>query len=119
MEGTQSLRRGLGAAIVLLAFWATQVVAQSTTGRISGTVSDTQGGVLPGVTVTLTQDRTGLTRTALTDQTGGYVMVSLPVGSYAVSAELSGFKKAVKTGFTLVADGRVTADFTLGVGDIN
>src|SRR5205809_6405224 len=119
MERTQSLRRWLPEAIVLLALAATQVVAQTSSGRISGTVSDPQGAVLPGVTVTVTQDRTGLTRTARTDQAGGYVVASLPVGSYTVSAELSGFKKAVKTGFTLVADGRVTADFTLGVGDIS
>jgi hypothetical protein len=93
--------------------------AQGTTGRISGAVADSSGAVLPGVTVTVTQQGTGLSRTATTDQTGAYVFVSLPVGTYDVSAELAGFKKAVKTGYQLVADGRVTADFGLDVGGIS
>jgi hypothetical protein len=116
---TQSVRRWLAPpAIVLLALAATHVVAQSTTGRISGTVSDTQGGVLPGVAVTVTEARTGLTRATPTDQQGAFVFVSLPVGTYTVAAEIAGFKKAVKTGFSLVADGRVTADFSLSVGQM-
>jgi carboxypeptidase family protein len=110
--------RSLGLLLATLALAAT-AWAQSTTGRISGTVTDTQGGVLPGVTVTVAQEGTGLTRTASTDQEGAYVLVSLPVGTYTVSAELGGFQKAVKTGYKLVADGRVTADFTMGVGEIS
>lgn len=116
--GTRLARRfGLAAAIVSLA--AAGAWAQSTTGRISGTVTDTQGGVLPGATVTVVQEGTGLTRTATTDPSGAYVVVSLPVGTYAVTAELGGFQKAVRTGNRLVADGRVTADFVLPVGEIS
>ena len=108
--------------LLLLAALATVVPesrAQSTTGRISGAVADSSGAVLPGVTVTVTQQGTGLTRRASTDAAGAYLFVSLPVGTYDVSAELSGFKKAVKTGYQLVADGRVTADFRLDVGGIS
>jgi hypothetical protein len=92
--------------------------AQTTTGRISGTVTDTQGGILPGATVTVTHVLTGLTRTGPTDQEGAYLFVSLPVGTYTVTAELTGFKKAVKSGFNLAADGRLTANFSLGVGEM-
>jgi hypothetical protein len=102
----------------VLALASVPAWAQSTTGRISGTVSDTQGGVLPGVTVTVLQEGTGLTRSATTDADGAYVFVSLPVGTYTVSAELGGFQKGVRSGYRLVADGRVTADFTLAVGEI-
>jgi hypothetical protein len=105
--------------LMLLASGAASLHAQSTTGRISGTVMDSSGAVLPGVTVTVTQQGTGLNRTATTDPTGSYVFVSLPVGTYDVSAELSGFKKAVKTGYQLVSDGRVTADFGLDVGGMS
>jgi hypothetical protein len=93
--------------------------AQSTSGRISGTVADSQGGVLPGATVTVVQEGTGLSRSATTDNDGAYVFVSLPVGTYSVTAELGGFQKAVKSGYKLVADGRITADFTLAVGEIS
>jgi len=117
MKLTRRTRRGLGAALALSLF-AIPAAAQTTTGRISGTVTDPQGGVLPGATVTVTQDRTGFTRSSTTDQHGAYVFVSLPVGTYAVAVEMQGFQKSVKTGYTLIADGRITADFTLPVGDI-
>ncbi|HEY7508998.1 MAG TPA: carboxypeptidase-like regulatory domain-containing protein, partial [Vicinamibacteria bacterium] len=102
----------------VLACLATLGYAQSNTGRISGTVTDTQGGVLPGATVTVSQEGTGLTRTATTDADGAFVFVSLPVGTYSVATELGGFQKLVKSGYNLMADGRLTADFTLAVGEI-
>jgi hypothetical protein len=90
-----------------------------TTGRISGTIHDTSGGVLPGASVTVTEVRTSYTRTAVTSPEGTYVFVNLPLGSYNVAAEIAGFKKVVRSGFDLVADGRITADFSLEVGGIN
>jgi hypothetical protein len=103
------------AAFVLLA--ATPVVlAQATSGRISGIVRDSSGGVLPGVTVTILETRTGFTRMAVTDGAGAYTFVTLPLGDYKVTAELQGFKKALRDGLVLVADGRLGVDFTLEVG---
>ena len=90
--------------------------AQSNTGRISGTVADSSGAVLPGVTVTVTETRTGFTQSAVTDERGAYVIVALPIGTYTVTSELAGFKKEVKSGYNLVADGRLTVDFALSVG---
>ncbi|HET7695679.1 MAG TPA: carboxypeptidase regulatory-like domain-containing protein [Vicinamibacterales bacterium] len=106
---------GLLAAVLLMAAGA---AAQSVTGEIRGTVRDSSGGVLPGVTVTVTNTGTGLTRTDTTSDTGTYVFPSLPIGTYTVSAELQGFRKAERAGFALVADGRITADFSLGVGSV-
>jgi hypothetical protein len=102
---------------VAAALWSiVPLAAQSTTGRISGTVTDSSGGVLPGVTVTVTEDRTGYSQTTATDERGAYVVVSLPVGTYTISSELQGFRKEVKIGYQLVADGRLTVDFALSVG---
>jgi len=92
--------------------------AQVNTGQISGTIKDSSGGVLPGVTVTVTNVNTGIARTAISDQTGAYVVASLPVGTYSVSAELQGFRKAERKGFDLSADARLTADFSLAVGSM-
>ena len=103
------------AAVFLM---AASAAAQTVTGEIRGTVRDTSGGVLPGVTVTVTNSGTGLTRTDTTNDTGTFVFPSLPIGTYSVTAELQGFRKAERTGFVLNADGRVTADFSLGVGAI-
>jgi hypothetical protein len=79
-------------------------------------VRDSSGGVLPGVTVTVTNTQTGLTRTDTTDGTGVYVFPNLPIGTYTIAAEISGFRKSERSGFALVADGRVTADFALSIG---
>lgn len=102
----------------VLLFLTVPVAAQTITGNISGRVTDTSGGVLPGVTVTILNENTGLTVTRVTDENGTYVATNLPVGTYSVSAELQGFRGAQRTGFALNADGRLSADFALGVGDL-
>jgi hypothetical protein len=103
---------------LLLSFPAA-VVAQTITGQISGRVTDSSGGVLPGVTVTVVNDGTGFTDTRVTDSAGVYTFTNLRVGTYSVSAEIQGFRKEQRTGFSLTADGRLTADFALGVGQLN
>jgi uncharacterized surface anchored protein len=110
------LPRLLAAAAAILAITATAATAQTITGRISGTAVDVSGGVLPGVTITVTEEGTGFTRTTATDERGAYVFVNLPIGNYKVTADLQGFKPVVRSGYVLVADGRITADFKMEVG---
>ena len=64
------------------------------------------GGVLPGVTVTVVNEGTGFTDTRVTDAAGLYTFTNLRVGTYSVSAEMQGFRKEQRTGFSLTADGR-------------
>ena len=71
------------------------------TASIAGTVRDESGGALPGVTVTATQTATGLTRTALSGEAGGYTLQSLPVGPYRLEFALQGFRTVVQTGVVL------------------
>src|SRR5258705_1028841 len=68
---------------------------------ISGAVTDTTGGALPGVTITATHEATGNTFTAITDQRGEY-RISVRVGTYRVSAELSGFTTVNRAGLQLL-----------------
>lgn len=110
-------RAALGCALAVLV-GAASAAAQTVTGEIRGTVRDASGGVLPGVTITVLNTQTGLKRTEVTDGTGTYVIPTLPLGSYTVTAELEGFRKTERTGFDLVADGRITADFTLAIGSL-
>src|SRR5687767_4541187 len=114
----KQIPKTLGLGLAILVLLATNAAAQTTTGRIAGTVVDGSGAAIPGVTVTVTQQGTGFTRSTVTDQSGAYVFVSLPRGTYDVTAELAGFKRGVKSGFELVADGRVTANFALEVGQV-
>jgi hypothetical protein len=96
-----------------------RAIAQTIEGRISGTVTDATGAIIAGADVKITNEATGLARTVKTDDRGFYVATSLPVGNYGISVEHTGFKKALKTGYTLVADGRLTVDFDLEPGAVN
>lgn len=103
---------------LLVCAGASAAAAQTNTGQITGSVRDSQGGVLPGVTVTVTNVDTGLTWSDVTGPLGTYTITNLPVGAYTVSAELAGFRKAERSGFALTADGRISTDFTMAVGGI-
>ena len=78
-------------AVVLLV--PALALAQTETGRISGTAMDEQGGVLPGATITATNVGTGVSRSAVTDSNGRFVFTNLQPGTYEVAAELAGFAK--------------------------
>lgn len=111
-------QRLLALVCLTLCVSALPALAQSITGRIDGKVTDSSGGVLPGATVTLLNADTGFTRTLVTDDAGLYTATNLPLGSYSVTAELQGFRRQQQTGLVLTADGRLTADFALGVGEL-
>jgi hypothetical protein len=87
------MRRVFACAVLVLAA-GTGAVAQIATGTITGAVVDTQGAVLPGVTVTLTG--TDRTSTAVTDDTGRYRFLNLAPGFYNVTAALQGFTTIVR-----------------------
>jgi hypothetical protein len=105
----------LGAVLALLAMAGT-AGAQTATGEITGTVRDTSGAVVPGATVTVHSDLTGLTRTATTNPSGAYSFPLLPVGTYSVSAQLAGFSVAKQSDIRLQVDQVVRIDLTLAVG---
>ena len=69
------------------------VLAQSTTGTIAGRIVDTQDGALPGAVIVARSPDTGLVREATADESGLYRLAALPVGTYIVSAELSGMAR--------------------------
>ena len=108
---------GLLAGLVL-ALWLAPAPAsaQAVSGTILGTVRDTSGAAVPGATVTLVQTSTGYSRSLVTDAQGEYTAPSLPTGSYTVSAEITGFKKASLANVRLGVDQRVRMDLTLQLG---
>jgi carboxypeptidase family protein len=114
------IRRILSVTTLLLAIiiLGGGVTAQTITGRISGTVTDNTGAAIPGAPVKAVNDATKQSRDAVTDPQGFYVITNLPVGNYTVTIEHSGFKKISKSGYTLVADGRLTVDFALEAGAV-
>jgi len=108
----------VNALVFLLISGALSVQGQTIFGRISGTVKDTAGAAIPNATVTVTNPANNLVRTATTDDDGFYTVTNLPVGNYSVEAERSGFKKAVQSGVSVVADARLTIDVTLEAGQV-
>ena len=105
--------------LLLLLSAVVGVSGQTIFGRISGTVKDANGGVVPSATVTVTNTATNLQRSATTDESGFYTVTNLPVGNYTVSAEQKGFKKAVQADNRLAADSRLTIDFVLEAGMVS
>jgi len=83
----------VAAAVLLL---ATAAAAQSQTGQIFGKAADTSGGVLPGVTVTATSPVLLQPLVAATSDTGTYQFPQIPIGTYTVTFELSGFRTSVR-----------------------
>ena len=95
-----------GAGVLLVAATA---AAQFDRGQISGRIKDAQGGVVPGATVVVTNNQTQIQSTVVSDGTGFYTFPNLTAGKYTVSAELQGFKKALRENVTLDAAGLADA----------
>ena len=104
--------------LLILVCFGNAALAQSTVGQISGNVTDQAGAAVPGAGITITNDATGLVRTATTNDDGFYVVTNLPPGTYTVASERQSFKRGVQAGHTLVADVRLTVDFGLEPGDV-
>jgi carboxypeptidase family protein/TonB-dependent receptor-like protein len=90
--------------------------AQTANSRVSGTVTDATGAVVSGAKVTAKNEATGVTYTQATTSAGLYSFPSLPVGSYTITIEISGFKTANRMGAILQVDTPLVVDVALEVG---
>jgi len=104
--------------VAVLIGGAAPVAAQSTYSAIQGTVVDEQGGILPGVTITVTNTATGLVRTAVTNERGFYRIPNLPPGPYLLKAELTGFAIHERRGLELTMGSEVSIDARLGLASL-
>src|SRR5881628_1741294 len=108
---------GLSTVLIVCVLTSAVVWGQATA-QISGTVRDASGAVLPGVEITATQTETGIARTTITNETGFYVLPSLPLGPYRLEAALAGFRTFVQTGIVLQVNGNIVVNATLEVGQV-
>jgi outer membrane receptor protein involved in Fe transport len=106
------------AAVVLIAF-SSPALAQSERARIIGTVTDPQGAVVPGATVTVTNVATSVETKSATDQEGHYQAPELPIGTYKVKVEHDGFKTTETSAYTLEINQVLKLDVRLPVGGRN
>jgi Carboxypeptidase regulatory-like domain len=110
------LRVGLAFGAFLIA--ASAASAQQGTSELGGRITDAQGGVLPGVTITVTNEDTGLVREMVTGPSGHYLMPQMLPGRYRVAAKLAGFKALDRRGIVLAVGQTTTLDLELDVGDL-
>ena len=109
---------GCAAVCLLTIAFASPGVAQVTTGDITGRVTDPQGKVVSGATVTVTNKATSALRSATTNDSGDYTITELPPGKYDVAAEAKGFSKALLPDFELNVGAKVTQNFELKPGEV-
>jgi hypothetical protein len=93
--------------------------AQQTTGKIVGTVTDSLGGVMPGVKVTATNNATQISTSSVTDKEGSYQVLNLPIGVYRISAERDGFRTLVTDAPPLQINQVLRVDLRMEVGARN
>ena len=95
------------------------VDAQDFRGALSGTITDPTGGVLPGVTVTVTNAETNVSTTAITDERGTWQVRYLNAGTYNVQAQLEGLQTVQQKGIQVRVGDTVPVDFTMSPGGIS
>ena len=109
------LKQALCLALLCL-FLSTLLSAQGTGGRILGRISDPTGAVLSGVKVTATNDATSVAQDTVSNDSGDFVFPNVPVGTYTLSFDLKGFKKAVRHSIALDVNQVITLNMTMQLG---
>ena len=95
------------------------LVAQTATGTFVGVVTDQTGAVVPGATITVTNQGTNRVVTVTSNEDGAYVVPLLNPGAYDFAVSKMGFKKVLRSAVTLQVDQRAAVDFSLISGDIS
>ena len=101
---------------LLIAAFACQLLGQTSTTQLSGTVTDSTGATVPGATVISTNEATGLTYKLTTTDAGLYAFPSIPVGAYTLSVEKTGFKRFQRTKIALQINSPANVNATLDLG---
>src|SRR5262249_1048375 len=116
------LRRTARFAISAPLFFASLFAGPRASAQVSaslrGLVTDASSTAVAGVSVTVRNSETGVTRTVTTDEAGRFLVVSLPVGEYEVRAAKSGFQDAIRSGIRLVVNQDATVDLVLQVSAV-
>src|SRR5947209_13581124 len=110
--------RILCALLALSLFLLGPSYGQAVTGSLVGVITDSSGAAIPNAKVTAIDTNTGISRTTNTSEAGNYNFSDLPPGTYTVSAEVTGFKRATRPNLDIVVNTTVRADLGLQPGQI-
>jgi hypothetical protein len=111
-----SLRIVVLGCLVLLVFLPTVAHAQQATAQLSGTVKDPSGAVVVGAKATLRNPNTNVARTTLSSKDGLYLFTLVPIGTYELSIDQTGFEKYLQKGITLEINQNARQDVVLKIG---
>ena len=111
-------RLSIGLVLGMLLFAAAPLLAQQGTSQIAGKVTDEQGAILPGASIVLTNEDSGVFREVVSSAEGSYVVSALAPGRYKVVAKLGGFRTLERSGLVVALGTTLTADLSLKVGGL-
>ncbi len=114
-----NLRKVMELLVVAMLISAASVFAQTSMGVVDGTVTDSSGGVLPGATVTLTNQATNVQTVRQTNESGYFVFVNVRPGAYVLTIELQGLKTARVATFTVGVNETVARNVRLEIGSLS
>ncbi|HWY44907.1 MAG TPA: TonB-dependent receptor [Candidatus Sulfotelmatobacter sp.] len=103
---------------IILVGTSAPLAAQAVNATVVGTVSDSSGAAVANAKVTITETNTNISHTTQTNESGNYVFPDLPPGTYRVTAELAGFKRASRAGIDVVVNTTSRIDLDLQAGDV-
>ncbi len=104
---------------LLAATAVAHLAAQISSGSLAGNIQDANGAVIPGATVTATNDDTHVITVAKSTSAGNYRFSTLPLGTYTVTAVATGFSTATATGVVVQISSTTGLDIKLAVGEVN
>jgi len=111
--------RTLCVLFLLAVLCATLAYSQAVNATLLGTIADPSGGVVPNAKVSITEVNTGVVKTTTTNESGNYNFPDLPPGTYKVSVELSGFKRAEQSGIDVLVNTSRRVDIQLQPGTVS
>jgi hypothetical protein len=118
LKGTRNFRVN-SLLIVLMFVCSVAACAQQTLGGLTGLVTDAGGAIVPGTTVTVVSDQTGLKRVQTSGSNGVYAFQDLPIGTYTVAFTHDGFQKSNFPGIPVQADRTATINASLTIGSVD
>src|SRR6476619_2231547 len=104
--------------LVLVAMSASATVAQTATGEVNGTITDPNGGTVPGASVKLINQATKIEIEATANQNGSFTFVNVRPADYVLSVEVTGFKRSLTAPFNVGVSQALTQNIALTVGDV-
>src|SRR5215472_7199326 len=104
--------------VIALAGSSSIAFCQAVNASLVGTITDSSGAIVPNARITITETRTGVSRTTVANESGNYTFSDLPPGTYTVTAEQTGFKRASRPGVDVVVNTTGRVDLTLEPGQV-